>query len=70
MERPASDGLVAGWSGLSAMAWISLMALSNCFTGSAVGGAAARIGANSSLVLKTLSIARRPPSSFIFLGSM
>ena len=52
------------------MVWISLMALSNCLTRSAVGGAAARIGANSSLVLNTCSIARRPPSSFIFFESM
>ena len=29
------------------------MAFSNCFTRSAVGGAAARMGANSSLGLKT-----------------
>jgi len=55
----------AGWRGLSAMVWISLMALSNCLTRSAVGGAVARIGSNSSLVLNTCSIASRPPSSFI-----
>lgn len=66
----ASDGLVGGWSGRSAMAWISLMALSSVFVGSAVVGAAARIGAKSSLVLKMWSMASRPPSSFIFLGSM
>ena len=29
-----------------------------------------RISVNSSLVLKTQSMASRPPSSFIFLGSM
>ena len=50
--------------------WISLMALRNVFVGSAVGGAAARIGSNSSFVLNTCSIASRPPSSFIFFGSM
>ena len=54
----------------STMVWISLMAFSNCFTRSAVGGAAARIGSNSSLVLNTCSIARRPPSSFIWDGLM
>jgi len=62
--------VAAGWRGLSAMVWISLMALSNCFTRSAVGGAVARIGSNSSLVLNTCSIARRPPSSFILDGLM
>ena len=52
------------------MVCISLMALRNVFVGSVVGGAAARIAVNSSLVLNTCSIARRPPSSFIFFGSM
>ena len=46
------------------------MALNRVFVGSADGGAVARMGANSSLVLKTCSIAIRPPSSFIFFGSM
>ena len=61
---------VAGFSGLSAIVCISLMAHRNVFVGSAVGGAVARIWANSSFVLNTCSIARRPPSSFIFFGSM
>ena len=54
----------------STMLWISLMALSSIFVGSAVVGAPARIGVKSSLVLKMLSMASRPPSSFIFLGLM
>ena len=54
----------------STMVWISFMALSNVFVGSADGGAVARIGSNSSLVLNTCSIARRPPSSFIWDGLM
>jgi len=56
--------------GRSTIVCISLMALMNVFVGSAVGGAVARIGSNSSLLLNTCSIASRPPSSFIFLGSM
>ena len=66
----ASDGLTDVLIGLSAIVWISLMALRNVFVGSAVGGAVARIWANSSFVLNTCSIASRPPSSFIFFGSM
>ena len=66
----ASDGLVAGWRCLSTIVWISLMAFRNVFVGSVLGGAAARICSNSSLVLNTCSIARRPPSSFIRDGSM
>ena len=64
-------------AGRRTMVWISLMAFSRAgvpppHDGSnfALATAAARIGSNSSLVLKTCSIARRPPSSFIRLGSM
>ena len=70
-EAEAGVGLTDdGCRGLSAMVWISLIALRNVFVGSVVGVAAARIGANSSLVLNTCSIARRPPSSFILDGLM
>lgn len=59
---------MAGMRGRSAMAWISLMAVNRVVVG--VDGAAFRISANSSLVLKTQSMASLPPSSFIFFGSM
>jgi len=65
-----AEAASAGWRGLSTIVWISLMAFRNVFVGSVLGGAAARICSKSSLVLKTCSIARRPPSSFIRDGSM
>ena len=69
-EEEAEAEAEAEAEGRSTMVWISLMALSSVFVGSADGGAVARIGSNSSLVLNTCSIARRPPSSFIWDGLM
>ncbi len=67
---------MAGLSGLSAMVWISLMALKSAAVVSLIDGVVPSIDDGEAMSggatyrPNTWSMASRPPSSFIFLGSM